>query len=82
MSVSGPDIEIDVREGPDILETRRCRTMLMPDGRVGAVWRVWSTRCARVIISISEVKLFRRHACTRGTAAPTGGRELRLDRGR
>ena len=39
MSVSGQDIEIDVREGPDSLKTRRCRAMLMPDGRVGVVWR-------------------------------------------
>ena len=36
-SVNG--IEIVIRDGTETLETRSCRTMLLPDGRSGAVWR-------------------------------------------
>lgn len=70
MSVSGQDIEIDVREGPDILETRRCRTMLMPDGCVGAVWRglVYPVRDGNHIDIRGEA--LPPAACTTGTAWP------------
>jgi len=70
MSVSGQDIEIDVREGPDILETRRCRAMLMPDGRVGAVWRglVYPVREGNHIDINGEA--LPPAACIAGIAAP------------
>ena len=32
-------IDVVIRDGTDTLETRRCRTMALPDGRVGVVWR-------------------------------------------
>ena len=70
MSVAGQDIEIDVREGPDILETRRCRAMLMPDGRVGAVWRglVYPVREGNHIDINGEA--LPPTACIAGTAGP------------
>lgn len=30
---------VNVREGADILDTRQCRSVVLPDGRPGAVWR-------------------------------------------
>lgn len=39
MSVFGRDVDIIVRAGPVIIETRRCRIINMADGRNGAVWR-------------------------------------------
>jgi hypothetical protein len=76
MSVSGPDIEIIVREGPEILETRRCRTMLMPDGRAGAVWRglVYPVGESNHIDIDGEA--FPLITCIGGTEAPPAGTDF------
>ena len=74
MLISGSDIQIVVREGPDILETRRCRTMVMPDGHAGAVWRglVYPVREGNYIDIGGEA--FPPTAALGGTAAlPDGG---------
>ena len=72
MSVSGPDIEVVVWEGPDIMETRRCRTMRMPDGRTGAVWRglVYPVRDGNYIDAEGEA--LPPAACFGGTMPPNG----------
>ena len=76
MSVSGPNIEIVVREGPDILETRRCRTMLMPDGRTGVVWRglVYPVRDGNHIDADGEA--LPPAACVGGTKPQSGGADF------
>jgi hypothetical protein len=33
------EIQIAIHDGPNFLEHRHCRTMLLPDGRTGALWR-------------------------------------------
>ena len=76
MSVSGPDIEVVVREGPDIMETRRCRTMRMPDGRTGAVWRglVYPVRDGNHIDADGEA--LPPAACVGGTRSPSGSADF------
>ena len=76
MSFSGPDIEVVVREGPDIVETRRCRTMLIPDGRTGAVWRglVYPVHDGNYIESDGEALL--PAACIGGTKPPNGSADF------
>jgi len=39
MTLADQNIEIAVRDGLNTLETRRCRTMLLPNGRAGVLWR-------------------------------------------
>jgi len=76
MSVSGPDIEVVVREGPDIVETRRCRTMRMPDGRTGVVWRglVYPVRDSNHIDADGEA--LPPAACVGGTTPPNGSADF------
>ena len=76
MSVSGPDIEVVVREGPDIVETRRCRTMRMPDGRPGAVWRglVYPVQNGNCIEANGEA--LPPAACMGGSKPPSGSTDF------
>jgi hypothetical protein len=73
VSISIPDIEIAVREDSKILQTRRCRTMLVPDGRAGAVWRglVYPVHEGNHIDIGGEA--FPLAACRGGTDSPPAG---------
>jgi hypothetical protein len=67
--VFGYDIEIVVFDGADRLEARRSRTMLLPDGRPGALWRglVYPLSDSNEIDVAGEA--FPPAACSGGTAS-------------